>query len=138
MSTRLARACFGVWMVALTGAYYAVPAYEGAVWAALGFSASIAGPAPRDGALPAVRRAGDVHARRCDLQPARRRCPVPVRGGRVLPAVLSAAGRRTADLHPVPVRAADRAALLDALVPTAAIALLVWVFWIGRSSGTRT
>ena len=42
MSTRVARACFGAWVLILTGVYYAFPGSHLYSWAALGYSCAIA------------------------------------------------------------------------------------------------
>lgn len=42
MATRVARACFAGWMIALAAGYYAFPAYGTGLWAALGFSGAVA------------------------------------------------------------------------------------------------
>ncbi|MDP9799038.1 diguanylate cyclase (GGDEF)-like protein/PAS domain S-box-containing protein [Catenuloplanes nepalensis] len=139
MSTRVARACFGVWMVVLAAGYYAVPAYGSALWAALGFSASIAVLAgvllnrPAHalpwfllcGVLVTFTLGDAIYNLIVDGNP----FPSPADAFYLLSYPLLAGAlllfirfRSGAD---------DRAALLDALVPTAAIALLVWVLWIG-------
>ncbi|MFI5839733.1 EAL domain-containing protein [Catenuloplanes sp. NPDC051500] len=138
MATRVARVCFAVWMVALAAAYYAFPAYGTGLWAALGFSGAVAvvagvflnRPARR---LPWFLLSGvlvtfTVGDATYNLLPGNR-FPSPADGFYLLSYPLLAAAllifirfRSGAD---------DRAALLDALVPTAAVGLLVWMVWIG-------
>ncbi|WP_238490802.1 EAL domain-containing protein [Actinoplanes flavus] len=141
MSTRAVRACFGVWILALAGVYYAVPDIRHYTWAALGCSSA------------AMVLLG-VRAHR-----PQRRLPwylisvtlVLFAFGDTWYYVMLALGRDpgypglsdffylvaylplTAGLL-LFVRArgggANRAALLDALVPTVGLGLLAWVYWI--------
>ncbi|MDR7279577.1 EAL domain-containing protein [Catenuloplanes atrovinosus] len=138
MSTRVARVSFGAWMVVLTGAYYAFPVYGTAFWAGLGFGAAIA---VLVGVLLNRPARGLPWFLLCGVLvtfalgdavynlTSRDAFPSPADGFYLLSYPLLAGAllvfirfRSGAD---------DRAALLDALLPTAAIGLVVWVFWIG-------
>ncbi|WP_229070384.1 bifunctional diguanylate cyclase/phosphodiesterase [Actinoplanes sp. DH11] len=141
MSTRAVRACFAAWIVALTGLYYALPDAHLYTWAALGYSCAAM-------VLVGVR-----------LHRPSRRLPwylisvalVSFTTGDSWYNLVLALGRTPgfpglADLffvlvYPlltagllIFVRArsggGDKAALLDALVPTVGLGLLAWVYWI--------
>jgi diguanylate cyclase (GGDEF)-like protein/PAS domain S-box-containing protein len=142
LSTRVARACFGLWTLVITGVYYAFPDAHLYSWAALGYSCAIA-------VLVGVR----TH------QP-RRKLPWYLISASIacfttgdstynlilalghepsFPGVadffyLAFYPLLTAGLLML-IRArkggdANRAALLDALVPTVGLGLLAWVYWI--------
>ncbi|WP_045741788.1 putative bifunctional diguanylate cyclase/phosphodiesterase [Actinoplanes rectilineatus] len=143
MSTRVVRACFGAWLVLAIGVYYAFPQSHLYSWAALGFSSALM-------VLAGVRIHRPQRPLPWYLIAAALACLTT--GDTVYNAIV-AAGQRPpspsgADLfylatYPlltvgflIFVRArdggtrADRAALLDALVPTVGLGLLVWVYWI--------
>ncbi|GGN62590.1 hypothetical protein GCM10010112_20950 [Actinoplanes lobatus] len=142
MSTRAVRACFGVWILALAGVYYAVPDSHLFTWAALGYSSAAM-------VLVGVRK----------HRPQRRLPWILIS----LALVLFTTGDTWYNLELVLGRdpgfpgpadlfyllvypplaagllllvrargggAANRAALLDALVPTVGLGLLAWVYWI--------
>ncbi|MFF0378342.1 putative bifunctional diguanylate cyclase/phosphodiesterase [Actinoplanes missouriensis] len=141
MSTRAVRACFAAWTVVLTGLYYAFPDAQLYTWAALGYSSAAM-------VLAGVR-----------LYRPSRRLPwylisvslvLFTTGDSLYNLVLAAGGEPgfpgpndvlyllfypllTAGLL-IFVRArsggGDKAALLDALVPTVGLGLLAWVYWI--------
>ncbi|HEY0000508.1 MAG TPA: GGDEF domain-containing protein, partial [Actinoplanes sp.] len=142
MTTRAVHACFSAWIVALTVVYYAVPATNLYTWALIGYSSAAA-------MLVGTRR----------HQPARRlpwylmsAALASFTTGDTVYNVIVALGREptfpgVADLFYLLVyplltggflllmRArtgggSDRAALLDALVPTMGLGLLSWVYWI--------
>ncbi|MEU8244532.1 EAL domain-containing protein [Actinoplanes missouriensis] len=141
MSTRAVRACFAAWTVVLTGLYYAFPDAHLYTWAALGYSSAVM-------VLVGVR-----------LYRPSRRLPwylislslvLFTTGDSLYNLVLATGGEPgfpgpndvlyllfypllTAGLL-IFVRArsggGDKAALLDALVPTVGLGLLAWVYWI--------
>ncbi|MEV4639987.1 EAL domain-containing protein [Actinoplanes sp. NPDC049548] len=141
MTTRYARVCFALWMIVLAGVFYAWPATHMYAWAAIGFSGAAAivlgvrahRPAQR---LPwyliatslAFFVSGDtvyfvetMHGRDAPF-------PGPADVLYVLVYPLLAGGL----LLFVRARSGDRnrAALLDALVPTVGLGLLSWVYLI--------
>ncbi|MBW6439982.1 EAL domain-containing protein [Actinoplanes hulinensis] len=130
MSTRAVRACFGVWILALAGVYYAVPGSHLYIWAALGCSSAAT-------VLLGVR----MH------RPERRLPWILISVALVLFTTGDIWNNPLADLFYLlaypPLAAgllllarargggaANRAALLDALVPTVGLGLLAWVYWI--------
>ncbi|MEV0900276.1 EAL domain-containing protein [Actinoplanes sp. NPDC049802] len=142
MSTRAVRACFGVWILALAGVYYAFPDSHLYTWAALGYSSAAM-----------VLLGVWLH------RPARRlpwylisAALVFFNTGDNWYNLLLALGHEPgfpglADVfyllvYPLLTAAflifvrdrnggdANRAALLDALVPTVGLGLLTWVYWI--------
>src|SRR5690349_3366955 len=142
MTTRAARACFGAWIVALTAVYYAFPGSHLYTWALLGYSSAAM-------IVLGVR-----------LNKPSRKLPwyliaatlVFFNSGDNLYNLIIALGRRPAFPGPADLlyllvyplltgglvlfvrscsgRVGNRAALLDALVPTVGLGLLSWVYWI--------
>ncbi|MEU4420443.1 EAL domain-containing protein [Actinoplanes sp. NPDC024001] len=142
MSTRAARACFGAWILALTGLYYALPNAHLYTWAALGYSCAAM-------VLVGVRLNRPERRAPWYLISAALACFTT---GDTWYNLVLALGREPdfpglADLffvlmYPlltagllmfVRIRAGggtDRGALLDALVPTVGLGLVAWVYWI--------
>ncbi|MFF5296327.1 putative bifunctional diguanylate cyclase/phosphodiesterase [Paractinoplanes globisporus] len=142
MTTRAARACFGAWIAVLTAVYYAFPGSHLYTWAAIGYSSAAM-------VLLGVR-----------LNKPERRLPwyliavalVFFTSGDSLYNLVLALGRTPAFPGPADVLyllvyplltgallvlvrsrsggAGNRAALLDALVPTVGLGLLSWIYWI--------
>ncbi|MEU4561914.1 EAL domain-containing protein [Actinoplanes sp. NPDC023936] len=141
MSTRAVRACFAAWAVVLTGLYYAFPDAQLYTWAALGYSCAAM-------VLVGVR----LHrpARRLPWYLISISLVLFTTGDSLYNLVLAVGGEPgfpgpndvlyllfypllTAGLLIfVRVRSGggDKAALLDALVPTVGLGLLAWVYWI--------
>jgi diguanylate cyclase (GGDEF)-like protein/PAS domain S-box-containing protein len=142
LSTRAVRACFGTGILALTALYYAFPGGQLYSWAVLGYTAVAAmlvgvrlhRPARR---LPwyllcagvACTITGDTWFNLVLLSGREPAFPGPadvlyllgyplLTGGLLLFARARSGG------------GADRAALLDALVPTVGLGLVAWVYWI--------
>jgi diguanylate cyclase (GGDEF)-like protein/PAS domain S-box-containing protein len=142
MTTRTARACFGAWILVLTAMYYAWPASHLYTWAAVGYSSAamvLLGTRLNrpDRRLPwyliaaalACFTTGDTTY---NVIVALGREPgfpgladvlyllvYPLLTGGFLLLVRARSGDRS-----------NRAALLDALVPTVGLGLLSWVYWI--------
>ncbi|WP_328470438.1 EAL domain-containing protein [Actinoplanes sp. NBC_00393] len=142
MSTRAARACFGAWILVLTGLYYAFPEAHLYTWAALGYSCAAM-------VLVGVRMNQPERKAPWYLISAALACFTT---GDTWYNLVLAVGRQPdfpglADLfyllvYPLLTAAllmfvrarsggvTNRAALLDALVPTVGLGLLAWVYWI--------
>ena len=142
MPTRIARACFGAWMVALTAAFYAWPQAAMYTWAAIGLSgaaAVVAGvrihrpsqPLPwflLAGVLVLFTAGDTTYNVLTDILGQQDPFPsgadfayllvYPLLAGALLILIRARSGGD------------NRAGLLDALVPTAGLGLLSWVFWI--------
>ena len=142
MTTRTARACFGAWTLALIVLYYAFPDGHLYTWALLGYSSAAAvlvgvrlhRPERR---LPwylisvalAFFTTGDTWHNLIRALGREPRFPgiadllyllvYPLLTGAFLMFVRARSGRGD-----------NRAALLDALVPTVGLGLLAWVYWI--------
>ncbi|GIF16069.1 putative bifunctional diguanylate cyclase/phosphodiesterase [Actinoplanes teichomyceticus] len=142
MTTRTARACFGAWILALVALYYTFPATHLYTWALLGYSAAAAilvgvrlnRPAQRlpwylVSAALAFFTTGDSWYNLVQTLGGEPGFPgladvfyllvYPLLTGGFLLFVRARAGRGD-----------DRAALLDALVPTVGLGLVAWVYWI--------
>ncbi|BCY08057.1 bifunctional diguanylate cyclase/phosphodiesterase [Actinoplanes sp. L3-i22] len=142
MTTRTARACFGAWSLALVTLYYAFPGAHLYTWALLGYSSAVA-------VLVGVRLYRPAQRLPWYLTSAALACFTT---GDSWYNLILALGRQPgfpglADLFyllvyplltgafPLFIRARsgrgdNRAALLDALVPTVGMGLLAWVYWI--------
>ena len=142
MSTRAVQACFGVWILAVAGVYYALPEQQLYSWAALGYSCAAA-------VLVGARR--NRPARRLPWYLISAAIALFTTGdswynllvalGHV-PGFPGMADFFYLAFYPVLtagllmlIRArnggdSNRAALLDALVPTVGLGLLAWVYWI--------
>ncbi len=142
MSTRVVRACFGVWTLIITCVYYAFPGAQLYSWAALGYSAAIAvlvgvwmhRPSRK---LPwflislaiACFTTGDTWYNLILALGGQPGFPGLADFFYLVFYPLFTAGL----LMLVRARNGDgdnRAALLDALVPTVGLGLLAWVYWI--------
>ncbi|WP_030435679.1 putative bifunctional diguanylate cyclase/phosphodiesterase [Actinoplanes subtropicus] len=142
MTTRAARACFGAWIAVLTAVYYAFPGSHLYTWALLGYSSAamivlgvrLNRPARRlpwyliAAALVFFNSGDNLY----NLIIATGRTPAfpgpadvlyllvyPLLTGALLLLVRSRSGG-----------VSNRAALLDALVPTVGLGLLSWIYWI--------
>ena len=141
MTTRTARATFGAWIVVLTAIYYAFPGAHLVTWALLGYSSAAM-------VLVGVRLNRPSRRLPWYLISAALACFVT---GDTLYNLILFLGREPAFPGPADllyllvyplitggflifVRArggsSNRAALLDALVPTVGLGLLSWVYWI--------
>ncbi|GAA2713285.1 putative bifunctional diguanylate cyclase/phosphodiesterase [Actinoplanes palleronii] len=142
MTTRTARACFGAWILALVVLYYAFPDAHLYTWALLGYSSAAAilvgtrlhRPDRRlpwylTSAALAFFTTGDTWYNLILAVGRRPGFPgladvfyllvYPLLTGAFLLFIRSRSGRGD-----------NRAALLDALVPTVGLGLLAWVYWI--------
>src|SRR5215212_2316793 len=142
MPTRFAHACFGVWMVALTTLFYLVPHWSTFTWAAIGLSggaAVLAGvrlhrPSRRlpwlllCGVLVSFTAGDTTYNILTDYLAKDNPFPSLADGFYLAVYPMLAA----ALLILIRARSGDnnRAALLDALLPTAGLGLLSWVFLI--------
>jgi diguanylate cyclase (GGDEF)-like protein/PAS domain S-box-containing protein len=142
MTTRAARACFGAWILVLTGCYYAFPGSHLYTWAALGYSSvamillgvRLNQPARRApwcliAAALAFFNTGD---NAYNLIVATGHTP-SFPGVADILYLLVYPLLTAAFLLFVRMRSgggSNRAALLDALVPTVGLGLLAWVYWI--------
>ncbi|WP_250037726.1 putative bifunctional diguanylate cyclase/phosphodiesterase [Paractinoplanes maris] len=141
MTTRAARAAFGAWIVVLTAFYYAFPDAHLFTWALLGFSSAVA-------ILVGVRLNQPARKLPWYLISAALACFVT---GDSLYNLILWRGHEPGFPGPVDLfyllvyplltggflifirsrgGASNRAALLDALVPTVGLGLLAWVYWI--------
>ncbi|HEY0535135.1 MAG TPA: bifunctional diguanylate cyclase/phosphodiesterase [Actinoplanes sp.] len=142
MTTRAARACFGVWILALTGIYYAFPGSHLYTWAALGYSSAamivlgvrLNKPARKapwyliatalvffntgDNAYNLIIASGHT-PRFPGMADILYLLVYPLLTAAFLLFVRMRSGGGS-----------NRAALLDALVPTVGLGLLAWVYWI--------
>jgi diguanylate cyclase (GGDEF)-like protein/PAS domain S-box-containing protein len=142
MTTRVARACFGAWIVVLTAVYYAIPDSSLYTWALIGYSSAamvlvgikLNRPARRlpwflISAALACFTSGDTLYNAIVTMGHEPHFPgvadlfyllvYPLLTGGFLLIVRSRSGGGS-----------DRAALLDALVPTMALGLVSWIYWI--------
>ncbi|MFC7529644.1 putative bifunctional diguanylate cyclase/phosphodiesterase [Actinoplanes sp. GCM10030250] len=142
MSTRTARACFGAWILVLTGVYYALPGAHLYTWAALGYSCAAMvlvgvrlnqperkAPWYLISAALACFTTGDTWYNLVLALGDQPDFPgfadlfyllvYPLLTAGLLMFIRARAGGGT-----------NRGALLDALVPTVGLGLLAWVYWI--------
>ena len=142
MPTRYAHACFGVWMVALTAAFYLVPQLSMFTWAAIGLSGAAAvllgirlhRPSRRlpwvllSGVLVSFTAGDTVYNILTDYLG--KENPFPSLADGFYLAVYPMLAAALLILIRARSGANNRAALLDALLPTAGLGLLSWVFLI--------
>ena len=143
MPSRFAYACFGVWMVALTAAFYTVPQVMSTfTWAAIGLSGAAAvllgirlhRPARRlpwlllSGVLVSFTAGDTTYNILTDYLG--RDNPFPSLADAFYLAVYPMLAAALLILIRARSGGNDRAALLDALLPTAGLGLLSWVFLI--------
>ncbi|MFI5892237.1 putative bifunctional diguanylate cyclase/phosphodiesterase [Actinoplanes sp. NPDC051513] len=142
MTTRAARACFGAWIVVLTAVYYAFPGSHLYTWAALGYSSA---------AMIVVGVRLNKPARKLPWYLLAVALVFFNTGDNTYNLIIAVGGTPTfpgaADVlyllvYPlltggfllfVRYRSGgvgNRAALLDALVPTVGLGLLAWIYWI--------
>jgi diguanylate cyclase (GGDEF)-like protein/PAS domain S-box-containing protein len=150
MPMRFAHACFVVWMVALTALFYAMPQWSMVTWAAIGLSGAAAvlvgirlhRPSRRlpwfllSGVLASF-TAGDT-AYNILTDYLHQDNPFPSLADGFYLAVYPMLATALLMLIRARSGARNRAALLDALLPTAGLGLLSWVFLIApyvRDSG---
>ncbi|HEY7273113.1 MAG TPA: EAL domain-containing protein [Actinoplanes sp.] len=142
MPMRFAHACFGVWMVALTALFYAMPQWSMVTWAAIGLSGAAAvllgirlhRPSPRLpwfllSAMLASFTAGDT-TYNVLTEYLHQEDPFPSFADGFYLAVYPMLAAALLMLIRARSGARNRAALLDALLPTAGLGLLAWVFLI--------
>jgi diguanylate cyclase (GGDEF)-like protein/PAS domain S-box-containing protein len=150
MPVRFAHVCFVVWMVALTALFYALPQWSMVTWAAIGLSGAAAvlvgirlhRPSPRlpwfllSGMLVSF-TAGDT-TYNILTEYLHQDDPFPSFADGFYLAVYPMLAAALLMLIRARSGARNRAALLDALLPTAGLGLLSWVFLIApyvRDSG---
>jgi diguanylate cyclase (GGDEF)-like protein/PAS domain S-box-containing protein len=142
MPTRFAHACFGVWIVALAAAFYTVPQFSMFTWAAIGLSSAAAvllgirlhRPSRRlpwvllSGVLVSFTAGDTVYNIITDYLGTEN--PFPSAADVFYLAVYPMLAAALLILIRARSGGDNRAALLDALLPTAGLGLLSWVFLI--------